>query len=114
MFTIIGRPILGKVAMHVADDLLHVTIVVVGQIGLLLVPDLDEAVALIMADAGADGAAVVGLQPLLQLGGGHVDRLVEILPCLFPVVLVGHPILLCPCQREGGDQGFIAASRMAV
>jgi hypothetical protein len=71
----------------IADDLAHMGIIRVGKFGCGLGEDGHYAAAAGMSDAlrgqpvaplPADLAARLGLQPALELGGGHVDSLIEI------------------------------------
>lgn len=69
---------LGRVAGYVAVHLVHVGFVVGGEVGLFLVQDFDDALARVVANAGAVAAVLphrfrlLGFEPLGQFGGRHV------------------------------------------
>ena len=81
---------LGKVPLVVADDFAHVLEVLIGVLVLVLVrvplENVDDLGSRVVADGFARVAVgpagrgrVVGLEPLFEFRGGHVDQLVELL-----------------------------------
>jgi hypothetical protein len=88
------RSALLEVAVNVADDLLHMTVVVVRQVGLVLAEHLDDATAFPVARRLAavrllaHRTARVGLEEFFQRRGCHVHSLLEV-PVGRGLVVVG-------------------------
>ena len=79
-------------ALDVAVDALHVLQVIVLVVGLVLAEDLDDLPARLVPlglapiVALADRLGLLGLEPLFELLGRHVDGLVELVDDLLPGV----------------------------